>query len=147
MRIAIAGVGNCASSLLQGIDHYRSVPPEAHEAWGLMHLEMGGLRPGDIDVVAAFDVDYRKVGRPLHEAAFAPPNCTHAIADAIGKSTVVVQMGPVLDGVAPHMADFPPTQSFRPADEASRTRLNFVSTKWIAASVSQGMPNRRSASS
>jgi myo-inositol-1-phosphate synthase len=117
VRVAIAGVGNCASSLLQGIDHYRSVPPEAHEAWGLMHLEMGGIRPGDIDVVAAFDVDYRKVGRPLHEAAFAPPNCTHAISDAIGKSNVVVQMGPVLDGVAPHMADFPAAQSFRPADE------------------------------
>jgi myo-inositol-1-phosphate synthase len=117
VRIAIAGVGNCASSLLQGIDHYRNVPPEAHEAWGLMHLEMGGYRPGDVEVVAAFDVDYRKVGRPLHEAAFAPPNCTQAISDSIAKSDVVVQMAPVLDGVAPHMADYPASKSFRVADE------------------------------
>jgi myo-inositol-1-phosphate synthase len=117
VRVAIAGVGNCASSLLQGIEHYRSVPPEAQEAWGLMHLEMGGYRPGDVEVVAAFDVDVRKVGRPLHEAAFAPPNCTTAVGDSIGKSDVVVQMGPVLDGIAAHMTDWPAAQSFRPADE------------------------------
>lgn len=117
VRIAIAGVGNCASSLLQGIDHYRGVPQGQHEAWGLMHLEMGGYRPSDVDVVAAFDIDARKVGRPLHEAAFAPPNCTTAIADQIAKSNVVVQMGPVHDGVADHMADYPPERSFRVADE------------------------------
>lgn len=117
VRVAIAGVGNCASSLLQGIDHYRGVAPEAHEAWGLMHLEMGGYRPGDVEVVAAFDVDCRKVGRPLHEAAFAAPNCTTVIGDSIAKSDVVVQMGPILDGIAPHMADWPADKSFRPADE------------------------------
>jgi myo-inositol-1-phosphate synthase len=117
VRIAIAGVGNCASSLLQGIDHYRNVPQGQHEAWGLMHLEMGGSRPSDVEVVAAFDIDARKVGRPLHEAAFAAPNCTTAIADQISKSDVVVQMGPVHDGVAEHMADYPPERSFRVADE------------------------------
>ncbi len=117
VRIALAGVGNCASSLLQGIEHYRRVPPEQHEAWGLMHLDMGGFRPGDVQVVAAFDVDTRKVGRPLQEAAFAAPNCTTVIADQIAKSDVVVQMGPVLDGVAPHMADWPAERSFRVADE------------------------------
>lgn len=117
VRIAIAGVGNCASSLLQGIEHYRSVPAEEHEAWGLMHLEMGGLRPGDVEVVAAFDVDARKVGRPLHEAAFAPPNCTRVIRDAISPSPVTVMMGPVHDGVADHMTDWPEHRSFRVADE------------------------------
>jgi myo-inositol-1-phosphate synthase len=117
VRIAIAGVGNCASSLLQGIDYYRNVPREQHQAWGLMHLEMGGYRPGDVEVVAAFDVDARKVGRPLHEAAFAPPNCTTVISDHIAKSEVVVQMGPVHDGVDDHMADYPPERSFRVADE------------------------------
>jgi myo-inositol-1-phosphate synthase len=116
-RIAIAGVGNCASSLLQGIDHYRNVPREQHEAFGLMHLEMGGYRPGDIEVVAAFDIDVRKVGRPLHEAAFAPPNCTTVIRDHIARSDVLVQMGPLHDGVADHMADYPPERSFRVADE------------------------------
>jgi myo-inositol-1-phosphate synthase len=117
VRIAIAGVGNCASSLLQGIEYYRSVPSDRHEAWGLMHLEMGGLRPSDVEVVAAFDVDERKVGRPLHEAAFAPPNCTRVICDSIAKSEVVVQMAPVLDGVADHMSDWAPERAFRTADE------------------------------
>jgi myo-inositol-1-phosphate synthase len=117
VKLAIAGVGNCASSLLQGIEYYRGVPAEQQEAWGLMHLEMGGYRPADIEVVAAFDVDERKVGRPLHEAAFAPPNCTRVIADRIAESRVVVQMGPLHDGVAQHMADHPPERSFRIADE------------------------------
>jgi len=114
VRIAIVGVGNCASSLLQGIEHYRA---GRREGWGLMHLDMGGYRPGDIEVVAAFDVDARKVGRPLSEAAFAAPNCTRAIADRIPDSRVDVQMGPVHDGVADHMADWPAERSFRVADE------------------------------
>jgi len=117
LKIAIAGLGNCASALLQGIEYYRRVPPEAHEAWGLMHLDMGGYRPGDVEVVAAFDVDRRKVGRPLHEAAFAEPNCSTVIEERIAESPVVVQMGPVHDGVAHHMRDYPEHQSFRPADE------------------------------
>jgi len=117
VRIAIAGVGNCASSLLQGIEHYRSVPAEAQQAWGLMHLDMGGYRPADVEVVAAFDIDCRKVGRPLHEAAFSPPNCTTVICDSIAKSDVVVQMGPIHDGIAAHMADYPPERAFRAADE------------------------------
>jgi myo-inositol-1-phosphate synthase len=117
IKIAIAGVGNCASSLLQGIEHYRRLPRDAHEAWGLLHLELGGWRPEHVEVVAAFDVDGRKVGRPLHEAAFAPPNCTRVIADEIAKSEVVVQMGPVLDGIAQHMSEYPESRSFRVADE------------------------------
>jgi myo-inositol-1-phosphate synthase len=118
VRVAIAGVGNCASSLLQGIDHYRDLTAEAQETWGLMHLDMGGYLPSDVEVVAAFDVDRRKVGKPLHEAAFAPPNCTTVIRDRIAESSVVVQMGPVHDGVAPHMQDYPEERSFRVADEA-----------------------------
>jgi myo-inositol-1-phosphate synthase len=117
VRVAIAGVGNCASALLQGIEYYRERAPRADEAWGLMHLDMGGYLPGDVEVVAAFDVDRRKVGRPLHEAAFALPNCTTAIRESVAPSPVVVQMAPVLDGVAHHMADYPAEQSFRVADE------------------------------
>jgi myo-inositol-1-phosphate synthase len=118
IRVAIAGVGNCASALLQGIEHYRRLPPGAQEAWGLLHLDLGGWRPEHVDVVAAFDVDRRKVGRPLHEAAFAQPNCTRVIASEICKSEVVVQMGPVLDGVAPHMSEHDEARSFRVSDEA-----------------------------
>jgi myo-inositol-1-phosphate synthase len=118
IKIAIAGVGNCASALLQGIEHYRRLPDGAEEAWGLLHLELGGYRPEHVEVVAAFDVDRRKVGRPLHEAAFAAPNCTRVICDEIAKSEVVVQMGPLLDGVAPHMSEYSEARSFRVADEA-----------------------------
>ena len=118
IRVAIAGVGNCASALLQGIDHYRSLPAEAHQAWGLMHLEMGGYRPSDVEIVAAFDIDRRKVGRPLHDAALAEPNCTTVIRASLEPRSVRVQIGPVHDGVAPHMADYPAERSFRVADES-----------------------------
>ena len=73
IRIAIAGVGNCASSLLQGLEFYRHHPGTET---GLMHRDLGGYGPGDVRPVAAFDIDVRKVGRPLQEAVFAPPNCT-----------------------------------------------------------------------
>ncbi len=74
IKIAIAGVGNCASSLLQGFEYYSGRDPGS--AAGLLHHEVGGYGLGDIEVVAAFDIDRRKVNRPLEEAIFAPPNCT-----------------------------------------------------------------------
>jgi myo-inositol-1-phosphate synthase len=112
IRIAIAGVGNCASSLVQGIGHYRDAP----DAAGLLHPQLGGYRVSDIEVVAAFDVDRRKVGRPLHDALLAPPNNTKRFHPLPPGAGVVVQMGPVLDGVPPHMADYPVHQRFDPAD-------------------------------
>jgi len=115
IRIAIAGLGNCASALIQGIEHYRHRPPEA--AVGLMHWDMGGYRPGDLEVVAAFDIDRRKVNRPLHEAVFAQPNCCLKLVDRLPESSVRVQMAPVLDGVAPHMFDYPAECRFEVADE------------------------------
>ena len=118
VRVAIAGVGNCASALLQGMEYYRDVVAEEQEPWGLMHLDMGGYRPGDVEVVAAFDIDRRKVGQPLHEAAFAQPNCSTVIRGKLATSPVTVQMGPVHDGVAPHMADYRESRSFRVADES-----------------------------
>ena len=114
VKLAIAGVGNCASSLVQGIVYYRNRGAEALP--GLMHPDIGGWGPGDLEVVAAFDVDRRKVGQPLEEAIFAKPNCTMVFEDELPPSGVVVQMGPVLDGVAPHMADYPDDEAFRSAD-------------------------------
>ena len=70
IKIAIIGVGNCASSLVQGIYYYRNKSRE--DAVGLMHWEIGGYAPGDIEVVAAFDVDKRKVGQDVNTAVFAP---------------------------------------------------------------------------
>lgn len=110
IRIAIAGVGNCASSLLQGIEYYRQRPEE--KALGLMHHNLAGYRPSDIQPVAAFDVDARKVGQPLHVAAFAPPNCTQSIVESLPDYGMTVQMGEPHDGVAAHMKDYPDDRSF-----------------------------------
>jgi myo-inositol-1-phosphate synthase len=114
VRLAIAGVGNCASSLLQGIEYYRARHPASSA--GVLHPEIGGYRLEDIHPVAAFDVDARKVGLALEEAVFAPPNCTTVFQEKLPAWGVDVQMGPPLDGVAPHMADQPAERAFRPAD-------------------------------
>ena len=74
IRVAIVGVGNCASSLVQGIHYYADKTPE--NASGLMHWRIGDYGPTDLSVVAAFDIDARKVGRDVNEAIFALPNCT-----------------------------------------------------------------------
>ena len=114
IRVAIAGVGNCASSLVQGLEFYRSQAGD--DATGLMHPNIGGFSPSDVDVVAAFDVDRRKVGRPLEQAIFEKPNRTLIFQKAIPSSGVAVEMGPILDGIAPHMADYPEDEAFRAAD-------------------------------
>ena len=115
IRVAIAGVGNCASSLVQGIEFYRT--RNEKEPVGLMHESIGGWRPSDVEVVAAFDVDRRKVGRVLEEAVFAGPNCTRVFQPTLAASGVTVQMGPILDGVAEHMAHYGDDEAFRPADD------------------------------
>ena len=118
IRIAIAGVGNCASSLIQGIEWYRNQTNSSErEHLGLMHLDMGGYKPSDIGVVAAFDVDSRKVSKPLEEAIFAPPNNTMRLVPALPPSGVTVQMGPIMDGVADHMSSYSEDQTFKPATE------------------------------
>ena len=121
IRVAIAGVGNCASALVQGIEYYReraSAPrdPASGTPSGLMHPEIGGYRPWDMEIVAAFDVDVRKVGRPVTEAVFAKPNCARVFQSRLAESGVVVSMGPLLDGVAGHMLDHPEEEAFRVAD-------------------------------
>jgi myo-inositol-1-phosphate synthase len=115
IKLAIAGVGNCASSLLQGIEYYRNNQEE--DPLGLMHLDVGGYLPWDIEVVAAFDIDKRKVGEPLHEALFAPPNCTKTIWQDLPDYGVTIQMGPVLDGFSEHMKDYPDNLTFLISDE------------------------------
>ncbi len=124
IKIAVVGVGNCASALIQGIHYYRR--QSAEESDGLMHPEIGGYRPGDIEVVAAFDVDARKVGEDVHRAIFAPPNCTQVFCPDIPDSGVRVQMGRLLDGVAPHMTEYPDERSFVVADAEQATREEIV---------------------
>ena len=114
IKIAIAGVGNCASALVQGVEYYRNRRNAAID--GVMRHSIGGYRASDIEFVAAFDVDKRKVGRSLEEAIFAKPNCTRIFQSSLPVSNVVVQAGPVLDGIAPHMAEYPDDAAFRCAD-------------------------------
>ncbi|HEV2567997.1 MAG TPA: inositol-3-phosphate synthase, partial [Sphingomonas sp.] len=109
INVAIVGVGNCASSLVQGLAHYRE---GANEHVGLMHWELGGYRPSDIRVVAAWDVDQRKVGRDVAQAIFAKPNCTAVFCEKVPRTGARVRMGRVLDGVAEHMADHPDDRTF-----------------------------------
>jgi len=114
IKLAVIGVGNCASSLIQGLEFYRR--GNLREALGLMNYEIGGYRPQDIEVVAAFDIDSRKVGLPVKKAIFQAPNCTQLITNHLPSPNVLVQMGPLLDGVAEHMKDYPDNRTFKPAN-------------------------------
>lgn len=125
IRIAIAGVGNCASSLIQGI-HYYTPERCALGVNGLMHTEVGGYRPCDIEVVAAFDIDKRKVGRDVNQAIFSKPNCTTVFCGDLPASGVKVQMGQVLDGVSDHMADYEENRTFVVADVPELTQDEVV---------------------
>jgi myo-inositol-1-phosphate synthase len=124
IKIAIVGVGNCVSSLIQGIHYYREKNPD--DAIGLMHYEINGYKPGDIEVVAAFDVDQRKVGRDVHEAVFAKPNCTTVFYPELPPSGVIVRMGKILDGVADHMKDYPNDQTFVLSEEPEPTVAEII---------------------
>ncbi|MDQ2694776.1 MAG: inositol-3-phosphate synthase [Pseudomonadota bacterium] len=124
IKIAVVGVGNCASSLIQGIHYYRDKNPE--DAVGLMHWDIGGYRPGDIEVAAAFDIDARKVGQDVNAAIFAEPNCTLIFCDDLPASGVAVSMGRVLDGFAEHMRAYPQRRTFVLADAAEPDRAEVV---------------------
>ena len=113
IKVAVAGIGNCASSLIQGVAYYNALDEGHPDKYiGLMHYSLGGYTPGDIEFVAAFDIDKRKVGRPLSEAIFSEPNCTKAISIKLEDFPVIVLMGNVLDGVSAHMEDYPENRRF-----------------------------------
>ena len=97
VRVAIVGVGNCASSLVQGVEYYKDADPNG-KVPGLMHVKFGGYHVKDVQFVAAFDVDDKKVGKDLSEAINASENNTIKIADVPFKD-VEVQRGPTLDGL------------------------------------------------
>src|SRR5437667_8248539 len=125
IRIAIVGVGNCASSLVQGINFYDGSAANS-DGVGLMHRQIGSYRPGDIEVVAAFDIDRRKVGLDVSKAIFAPPNCTKVFCDKINLTGAIVKMGCVFDSYAPHMREQDPLRTFLPLEKES-TREQIVS--------------------
>lgn len=125
IRIAIIGLGNCAGALIQGIHYYRDIKEQ--DAIGLMHWSIGGYRPFDLEVAAAFDIDRRKVGRDVSEAIFSPPNCARVFYPDLPPSGVTVQMGCILDGVSKHMLDYDPDYSFVLADHKEAGRDEIVS--------------------
>ncbi len=101
IRVAIAGVGNCASALVQGVEYYKNRGEKA-KVPGLMHVNFGGYHIKDIRFVAAFDVNKQKIGKDLSKAIFAGPNCCAKFTD-VPSLGVKVLAAPILDGVAPHM--------------------------------------------
>jgi len=115
IKIAIVGAGNCASSLIQGIYYYRDKNSE--DATGLMHWDIGGYKPYDIEVTAAFDIDKRKVGKDIAEAIFALPNCTTVFCKDIPMTGTTVHMGRINDGFSDHMRNYKDKYTFVLADE------------------------------
>jgi myo-inositol-1-phosphate synthase len=103
VRVAIIGVGNCANSLLQGVEYYRDANPDAFVP-GLMHVDLGGYHVGDIEFTAAFDVTKEKVGKDLAEAIWAHPNDTYRFAD-VPKTGVTVARGMTHDGLGKYLGD------------------------------------------
>jgi myo-inositol-1-phosphate synthase len=114
IRVAVVGVGNCLSSLYQGLEYYKD--HDEDNIPGIMFSRIGGYHPADIQIVAAFDVDRRKVGRPLGEAIFAKPNCARVFCDEVPDGPIV-QMGQVLDGISDYMQEQPEKYGFRVSNE------------------------------
>jgi myo-inositol-1-phosphate synthase len=101
VKVAIVGVGNCASALVQGVEYYKEAPDDASVP-GLMHVRLGGYHVSDIEFVAAFDIDERKVGKDLAEAIFAPPNNTRRFAD-VPRLGVEVMRGMTFDSIGKYL--------------------------------------------
>ncbi len=124
IKIGIIGVGNCASSLIQGIEYYKK--KTSRDNIGLMHWDLGGYRPFDIDVVCAFDIDSRKVGKPLNEAIFNHPNCATTICSDFSEKGVIVKMGKILDGFAEHMRNYSEKYAFVLSDEKETSKEEII---------------------
>ncbi|MGH9154278.1 MAG: inositol-3-phosphate synthase [Acidimicrobiales bacterium] len=116
IKVAVAGVGNCASSLVQGVEYYRHADPDERVP-GLMHVELGGYHVGDVEFVAAFDVDAAKVGLDLGKAIHAGQNNTIRFAP-VGELGVTVQRGPTFDGLGKYYRQTVEESPAEPVDVA-----------------------------
>jgi myo-inositol-1-phosphate synthase len=118
IKVAVVGIGNCFSALYQGLEYYKDhdEDSEGSSIPGVMFSRIGGYHPADIQIVAAFDVDRRKVGRPVGEAIFAHPNCARVFCEDVPDGPIV-EMAPVLDGVSEYMATQPEKYGFRISNE------------------------------
>jgi myo-inositol-1-phosphate synthase len=104
VRVAIVGVGNCASSFVQGVQYYRDANP-GQEVPGLMHVDLGGYHISDIEFSAAFDIDADKVGKDLSEAIFSGQNNTLKLGDDVPKLGVEVHRGMTHDGLGKYLKE------------------------------------------
>jgi myo-inositol-1-phosphate synthase len=124
VRLAIVGTGNCASSLVQGLEYYKDADADASVP-GLMHVDVGGYHVRDVEVVAAFDVDAKKVGKDVSEAIFSEPNNTIRFAD-VPPGGVMVQRGPTLDGLGRYYRETIEESDAAPVDVANALRRSEV---------------------
>src|SRR5580658_8876280 len=120
VRVAIVGVGNCASSLVQGVEYYKDADP-ASRVPGLMHVQFGPYHVRDIEFVAAFDVDAKKVGRDIAEAIVASENNTIKICD-VPPTGITVQRGPTMDGLGEYYTEIISESDEQPVDVAQALR-------------------------
>jgi myo-inositol-1-phosphate synthase len=120
IRLAIAGVGNCASSLIQGLEYYKDAD-SSESVPGLMHVELGGYHVGDVELVAAFDVDANKVGLDVSKAIFAAPNNTIRFSD-VPHLNVEVQRAPTFDGFGEYYRQMCEESPAEPIDVAQALR-------------------------
>ncbi len=120
IRVAIAGLGNCASSLIQGVEYYRDADP-GQKVPGLMHVQFGDYHVSDLEFVAAFDVDGKKVGQDIAEAIHVSENNTIKLAD-VPPTGVTVQRGPTLDGMGQYYRDTIIESDDEPVDVAQALR-------------------------
>ena len=118
--MGIVGVGNCASSLVQGIEYYRSAEV-SNPPVGLMHVEIGGYGIGDIEIVSAFDVHAGKVGQDVGTAIGVAPNNTRVFCE-VGETGTIVQSGPVMDGIGKWVADVIPLTEAPAIDVAAELK-------------------------
>src|SRR5258708_16029603 len=120
VRVAIVGAGNCASSLVQGVEYYKDADP-ASRVPGLMHVQSGPYHVRDLDFVAAFDVDAKKVGRDIAEAIVASENNTIKICD-VPRAGVAVLRGPTMDGLGEYYTEIIPESDEQPVDVVQALR-------------------------
>lgn len=128
INVGIIGLGNCASSLIQGLEYYKS-----GEVIGLMKPCIGGFYPKDINVVSAFDIDSRKIGHSIDKAIYSQPNCTYLISDKVNNKNIVLT-SPVLDGYSALMDAYPETDRFLVSEKLRNTTdLNRVSNAEVSS--------------
>ena len=124
IKIGIVGVGNCASALLQGIQYYQTKNDD--DAIGILNWSINGYTPADIEVVSAFDIDQRKVGKDVNEAIFQPPNCTQRVVAEMPNADAKVSMGKILDGFSEHMKSYESDFTFLLCDKKEATKKDVI---------------------